>query len=93
MKYKHVILMISLATTPIGQVVAQDDADTTFDGLVKIKKGVFKRSWVDPDVDFTQYTKVLPAGAHYEFRAVKKTSSTAARRSNLSEFYISEANQ
>jgi hypothetical protein len=60
---------------------------------VEIKKGVFKRSWVDPDVDFTQYTKVLPGGAHFEFRAVKKTSSTAAPRSNQSDFYISEANQ
>ena len=38
MKYKHVILMISLATTPIGQVVAQDDTNTTFDGVWRLRK-------------------------------------------------------
>lgn len=88
MTCNHLILIISLAGTSIGQVAAQEDANSTFGGLVAVKNGVFKRSWVDPDVDFTQYTRVLPGDAHFEFRAVKKISSTTARRSNQSEYYI-----
>lgn len=95
MKYRHLIGLIAMAVASAGQVAAQEDsdADTSFDGLVEIKKGVFKRSWVDPDVDLTQYTKILPGGAHFEFRAVKKGSSTSISRMNQREFYISDANQ
>ena len=92
MKYRCLIVLIAMA---VGQVAAQEesDANTSFDGLVEIKKGVFKRSWVDPDVDFTQYTKVLSGGAHFEFRAVKKGSSTSIQRMNKREFYISDADK
>jgi hypothetical protein len=95
MKYRYLIVLIAMAVASVGQVAAQEesDANTSFDGLVEIKKGVFKRSWVDPDVDFTQYTKVLSGGAHFEFRAVKKGSSTSIQRMNKREFYISDADQ
>ncbi len=95
MKYRHLIVLIAMAVASAGQVAAQEDSDagTTFDGLVEIKKGVFKRSWVDPDVDLTQYTKILPGGAHFEFRAVKKGSSTSISRMNQREVYISDADQ
>ncbi len=95
MKCRYLIVLIAMAVASTGQVAAQDDsgADTSFDGLVEIKKGVFKRSWVDPDVDLTKYTKILPGGAHFEFRAVKKGSSTSISRRNQREFYISDANQ
>ncbi len=95
MKYRYLIVSIVMAVASAGQVAGQEDSDagTTFDGLVEIKKGVFKRSWVDPDVDLTQYTKILPGGAHFEFRAVKKGSSTSISRMNQREFYISDSNQ
>ncbi len=95
MKYRHLIVLIAMAVASAGQVAAQEDsdADTSFDGLVEVKKGVFKRPWVDPDVDFMRYTKILPGIAHFEFRAVKKGSSASSRRMNQREFYISDANQ
>jgi len=71
--------------------IAQDDSlDTTFDGLVRVEKAEFKLVWVDPDVDFSAYNKYLPGGGEFQFRAVKKTSSTVARSRNQSEFYISD---
>jgi hypothetical protein len=59
--------------------------ETTFDGLVKVKKSSFQRAWVDPTIDFSRYTKVMSGEAHFEFRAVRERSS---RASSASEFYI-----
>jgi hypothetical protein len=68
------------------------DAETTFDGLVRIDNGQFNDSWADPDIDFSKYTKIMVADAVFEFRAVKKSkSSTSMRRSSDSAFWISDA--
>ena len=68
-------------------------AEVSFDGLVKLQRGLFKESWVDMDVDFSQYTKIIPIDPYFEFRAVKRTSSQAARNSNQRKFYISDSNR
>ena len=70
------------------------DAEWTFDGLVRVDNSRFRDAWADPEVDFSQYNKVMPGGARFEFRAVTKT----ARRSLSSggsqhEFWISDANR
>ncbi|MGI9235462.1 MAG: DUF3313 family protein [Woeseiaceae bacterium] len=75
-------------------VQAQDSTvETTFDGLTKQPRGLFRESWVDLDVDFPQYTKIIPIDPYFEFRAVKRNSSAAARRSNQREHYISDSNR
>jgi hypothetical protein len=66
------------------------NAETTFDGLVRIDNSRFAAAWIDPDVDLTQYDKIIPGGAAFEFRSVQKVSATQASRSNESEFWISE---
>ncbi len=67
--------------------------DTTFDGLVKVKKSSFQRAWVDPSIDFSRYTKVMSGDTWFEFRAVRKTSAGSSRASTKSEFYIPEENR
>jgi len=69
------------------------NAETTFDGLVRIDNARFAAAWIDPDIDLTQYTKIIPGGAVFEFRNVQKTSATAARYSNEREFWISDKNK
>lgn len=68
------------------------DADVTFDGLVPIKNSAFRRAWADPDIDLTGYTKIMPGPAEFEFRAVRKTTTTM-RNSNQREFWISDADK
>jgi hypothetical protein len=89
-----------VATVLVAGCASQDpaiqtgpDAETTFDGLVRIEHSRFEAAWIDPDVDLKQYDKIIPGGAEFEFRNVQKMSSTAARRSNESEFCISESNR
>ena len=85
------ILIVSLAFVLCSLAAAQEEeTETTFDGLVRIDKGAFKLSWADPDIDFTVYDKIIPGGAHFQFRAVKKTSSLQSQRSNRTEFWISD---
>ena len=69
------------------------NAETTFDGLVRIDNARFAGAWIDPDVDLKQYNKIIPGGAEFEFRNVQKMSATAARRSNEREFWISDSNK
>jgi len=67
-------------------------AEYTYDGLVRINNSRLKDAWVDPDVDLTQYNKIMVGAAEFEFRAVKKsTTSTATRRLNETEFWMSDA--
>lgn len=82
-------LVVGCASEPTVQ--SGPDAETTFDGLVRIDNSRFSAAWIDPEIDLTQYTKIMPGGAEFQFRNVQKTSRTTARRSNENEFWISES--
>lgn len=66
------------------------DAETTFDGLVRIDNARFKDVWADPDIDFSQYNKVIVGEAAFEFQAVKKTTSAHSRTSSDTKFWMSD---
>jgi hypothetical protein len=67
------------------------EAETSYDGLVRIDNSRFKGAWGDPDIDMSRYNKVMAGGAVYEFRAVKDTGNmTTRQRSNQSEFFIDD---
>jgi len=87
-----VLSLVACASEPTIQT--GPDAEITFDGLVRIDNSAFSNAWIDPDVDLTQYTKMMPGGAEFEFRAVKKSNSVSmARRHNESEYWISDENK
>lgn len=71
---------------------AHDEA--TWDGLVKTKNSVFRNAWVDPDIDWTVYDKVMLVPAEFQFRAVKKGPKFSSMRlSNKREFWISDSDK
>jgi hypothetical protein len=65
-------------------------AEYTYDGLVRINNSRLKDAWVDPDIDLTQYNKIMVGAAEFEFRAVKKSISTT-RRLSETEYWMSDA--
>lgn len=84
-----IVLLVGCTQTPTIQ--QGPDAERTFDGLVRIDNSRFSNAWIDPDVDLSKYDKIMAGGAEFEFRAVKKnTSSTITRRANESEFWMSD---
>ena len=93
MKKVIAIAAAALVVGCSGQPTVQTgpDAETTFDGLVRIDNSRFANAWIDPDIDLTQYSKIMPGGAEFQFRNVQKMSATQARRSNEIEFWISDS--
>jgi hypothetical protein len=69
------------------------DAETSFDGLVRIDNSRFQRAWIDPEVDLKSYTKIIPGNAKFEFRAVKESTRTSTSLGREKEFWISEDNR
>ncbi len=70
------------------------DAETSFDGLVRIDNSAFSKAWVDPDVDLKSYDKIIVGDAEFEFRAVKKTPARSSlRKDNSREFWIDDKNR
>jgi hypothetical protein len=69
------------------------NAEVSFDGLVRVDNARFAGAWVDPQIDLARYTKIMPGGATFEFRASKDLSASAARRSGASQFAISAADK
>jgi hypothetical protein len=85
-------LILSACAAPNPTVQQGPDAEVSYDGLHRVDDARFKLAYVDPDVDFSRYTKVIPGGAVYEFRTVDKQNTQRAR-SSASEFWISDANR
>ena len=85
------IVVAACASEP--SIQTGPNAETTFDGLVRIDNARFAGASIDPEVDLKQYNKIIPGGAEFEFRNVQKMSASAARRSNEREFWISDTNR
>lgn len=86
-------MLLAGCATPTPTMQAGPGAEVTFDGLNRIDNSAFKDAWADPDADWARYDKIMPGGAFFEFRAVKKTSSTTRSSSSNSEFYIDDASR
>lgn len=93
--------LVAIAVTVLVAGCASQDpsiqtgpnAETSFDGLVRIDHSRFAGAWIDPEIDLTQYNKIIPGGAEFEFRNVQRTSAMHARRANEDEFWISDSNR
>lgn len=89
-----VALLLAGCAAPQPTLQTGPEAERTVDGLVRVDNSRFKTAYADPEIDFTQYDKVMSGGAAFEFRAVSKTTSLAlARRSSENEFWISDADR
>ncbi len=89
-----VILAIAFAGCSSAPTIQTgEDAEVSFDGLHKVDNARFMSSWADPDIDFSRYSKFIPGGAEFQFRAVRQSSGTTRARSSATEFWISDADR
>ena len=84
------VLTIAACTSAPPTIQEGPEAEVSYDGLHMVDNSIFRQAWADPDIDFSRYHRIMPGGAFFEYRAVKKTSSTSARRGSSTEFYIDE---
>ncbi len=93
---KKIIILVAVAaiagcSSAPATIQQGPNAEVSFDGLHSIDNSAFQNAWADPDIDFSRYSKIMPGTAIFEYRAVKKTSATAAHSgSNKSEFWIDD---
>ena len=94
MKKFAILASAALLAACAGEPTVQSgpDAEISHDGLYRVDNARFDMVFVDPDADWARYDQILPGGALFEFRAVKKTPRTTAARvaSTQQEFYIDD---
>ncbi len=87
-------LFIVACTSAPPALQTGPEAERTFDGLVRVDNSRFRDAWADPEVDFSQYNKVISGGATFQFRAVSKTAGrTSLSRGSRGDYWISDANR
>ena len=84
------ILMIAGCSSAPPTIQQGPNAEVSFDGLHVVDNAAFREAWADPDIEFSRYNKIMPGGAFFEFRAVRRTSGSQRARSSDREFYIDE---
>jgi len=84
-----VLMIVGCSSVP-PTIQQGPDAEVSYDGLHVVDNSVFRQAWADPEIDFSRYNKIMPGGAFFEYRAVRRTSSSSRARSSDSEFYIDE---
>ncbi len=84
------IAMIAGCAQTAPSIQQGPDAELTFDGLVRVDNARFNDVWIDPDIDFSRYDKVIVGDAVFEFQAVKKTSTLHSRTNSDSKFWMSD---
>lgn len=85
-------LLLAACSTAPPTIEQGPEAEVTYDGLHKVDNARFAQAWADPDIDYSVYNKIMPGEAFFEFRAVKKssTSSLQTARSRENEYWIDD---
>jgi len=80
------VLMLALSTIGYAGELQPDSSR-----LVKVNKGAFKDTWVNPDVELDKFDKVMIVGSDFEFREVKKSPRmSGSYKHNQSDFWVDE---
>jgi len=88
-----ILILAGCTAGPAPTLQTGPGAEMTYDGLVRINNSRFKVAYADPEINFSEYKKIMPGGAAFEFRAVPKVTSMTARRMNAREFWISDSDR
>ena len=67
------------------------EAETTFDGLVRVDNSVLSKVWVRPGVDMSGYTKLLPVITNIQYAAARDYRGNMSLRSGQDNFPMSDA--
>ncbi len=74
--------------TPAPTIQTGPDAEITFDGLHRVDNSQADLAWARPDFDLSQYTKILPVEAQYEYRQDVNRARTTFERGRGGPYYI-----
>ena len=75
-------------STPTVDTTAEDER--TFDGLYPVRGGRADVAWARPDVDLTQYSKVMLEGVGVEYRPGGESGRSYIARTSQSHYEVTE---
>jgi len=83
--------VLLLACAPRQPVI---DADApSYDGMVPVRDSGMREAWIKPDINLSNYEKMVLLPVEVQFRTVRPTGGTTLGRSRDTEFPLSPADQ
>lgn len=86
-------LALSGCATPAPTVDTSAEAEKTFDGLYPVKNSRADQAWARPNVDLTQYSKIMLVGVGIEYRPGGESGRSFAARSRGGHYEVTEADK
>ena len=83
-------IMIAGCATPPPTVDTSAEAEMTFDGLFPVRDSRADQAWARPDVDLTQYSKVMLQSIGIEYRPGGESGRTLSSRSSGGPYEVTE---
>ena len=81
-------LAVAGCAAPVPTVDTSAEAEQTFDGLYPVKGSRADKAWARPDVDLTQYSKIMLESVGVEFRPGGESGRTFRARTNASHYEV-----
>lgn len=87
-----VILSLALGgcATPAPTLDTDPNAEVTFDGLHEVQHSAADKAWAMPDLDLSNYSKIMVQGAGIEYRPGGKSGRGLTARSGGGPFEVTE---
>ena len=83
--------LIAGCATPAPTVDTSAEAEMTFDGLYPVKNSRADQAWARPDVDLTQFSKIMLQGVGVEYRPGGESGRSFSARSRGGPYEVTEA--
>ena len=85
------IVLFVGCTTSSPTINTSPDAEVTYDGLHELKGTAADKAWVRPDIDLSQYSKIMLLSAGIEYRPGGESGRTTRSRSQGGPYEVTEA--
>lgn len=86
-----IAITIAGCATPAPTVDTSAEAEMTFDGLYPVKNSRADQAWARPDVDLTQFSKIMLQGVGVEYRPGGESGRSFSARSRGGPYEVTEA--
>ena len=84
------VLVLTGCTASTPTIDTSPEAEVTFDGLHEVKGGKADQAWARPDLDLTQYSKIMLQGAGIEYRPGGESGRSFSSRSRGGPYEVNE---
>ena len=98
--FQNLLILILMSSVTIvcakkaPKIQTGPEAEISYDGLHKVDHTVMDDVWAKPDIDLSQFKKIMIAETQVAFKDVKNNSRRLYRRlNNSNEFSITERNK